>query len=192
MSLAVASALGRRGGQSRRVVYIGDSIVKGDGVTPFPTQTETLISRPSRRMANQGQNARQLSTITSTEILDAAPNVAVIAAGTNDLAISDATLGQLQGWIGALASALQAVGVLVVVGSILKNVNHDAGNETVRGQYNAWLLGGGVSGARIADPTVAAELDDTGNATYYSDGTHPTTAGAAVVATYYRTAQAGL
>jgi lysophospholipase L1-like esterase len=174
------------------VGYIGDSIVKGDGVIPFPTQTETLFARPSRRFINQGQNARQLSTITPTEIMVRDPNISIIAAGTNDLAISSATLAQLQGWISALAASVLGFGVRVVVGTILKSVNIAGANETTRAAYNAWLVAGGVAGVRVADPTVAPQLDDPNDLTYFSDGVHPTTAGAGVMATYYEPAQAGL
>lgn len=188
---AVASSLGCRGGQARRVVYIGDSIVLGPGVVPFCEQAESSIARPSRRWINRGINGRRLSAITSSEILDDKPNITIIAAGTNDIGGFSSTLSELQGWIVDLFDALAALGVRVVVGTILPR-GLAAPEEATRTGYNAWLVGGGLVGARVADPTVAVELQDPGDTDYYYDGLHPTTAGHAIMAPYYVAAQAGL
>lgn len=120
-----------------------------------------------------------------------------IYCGTNDIGLSNATITAAQVHTNMVnyVTAARAAGYTKIAIATLMPFSEGtagcAGNNPVRDAANT-LLRADKAGADIlvdwaADPTMGTDAA-CGNATYYADGTHPTAAGHAIMATYLETA----
>jgi lysophospholipase L1-like esterase len=134
---------------------------------------------------------------TLTLPLDDCNSIVVYWLGTNDLAYDGALTGA-QAWtrasarIAALRSAFP--NLKIVLGTVIKRSESSALNNRIH-DYNVALRAGYVTaGANVlmdfeADVSaVNITTGNTGNTTYYTDGTHLTTAGHALLAPVFRDA----
>lgn len=60
---------------------------------------------------------------------------------------------------------------------MIKNSGVTAGKETVRTDVNSWIVAGSSGANAVADVAALSIFSNTGDATYYLDGAHPTTLG---------------
>jgi lysophospholipase L1-like esterase len=129
--------------------------------------------------------------------LDDARCIFVYWLGTNDLSY-DATLTGAQAWTRANTriAALRAAfpNLKIVIGTVVKRSESSTLNNRIN-DFNVALRAGHVSaGANVLmdfEANVSAvnlTTGNTGNATYYTDGTHLTTAGHALLAPVFRDA----
>lgn len=193
------------GHMPKKVVCIGNSMTYGQGGTAYPTQLASLLP-PNFEVFNLGISGQE------TLDLDQQPNngndyqfaqfgasFLVTWEGTNDLyyqyfsadpnPVTAATLAYSR-WCRHVASMRQTrPWARIVTGTVLKRGGAGAATypvdfEAARVLFNAYLLGGagGAAGDVVRDWAAYAQFSDTGNATYFADGTHLTTAGYALIA----------
>jgi lysophospholipase L1-like esterase len=115
-----------------------------------------------------------------------ARNVFFQAAGTNNMAALSQDGPTTLALSYALMDAAKAAGFRVVGYTILPRIGtgHDAAFETARQYYNTHMLAEYAARgySAVADCGAIALLQNPANATYYSDGIHPTVAGHALMA----------
>jgi lysophospholipase L1-like esterase len=184
------------------LILVGDSITHGLSATPGNSWASLLRvalapTWQTRSLAVGGtsMNQWQVSPGYRTQILypltsGRARAVELVAHGTNDIQGSR-TLLQLQTDTLAYWAARKASGVRqILAASVLPRSSFNAGMETIRVAYNAWLpTQVGVTIDGVADFAAIPEMADPADLTYYADGTHPTTTGHAKMLT---TAQASI
>jgi lysophospholipase L1-like esterase len=187
--------------RTKQVICWGDSLTYGQGAglgSGYPEQVGTLLGS-SWGIANCGFSSQTVSSMNTYKTYDIQPqydsskskNIVIVWLGTNDInaGTSDATA---YASYKSLASALQGYGFYVIAATIIKRSTFDASKETERGVFNTALMAetlvsSGGFNARI-DPGSHASLQNTADATYYTDGTHLTAAGYAVIAGLANTA----
>jgi lysophospholipase L1-like esterase len=174
----------KRGEQ--RVVFIGDSITAGWKLEhSFP-------SKPYLNRGIDGQTTPQMLVRFRADVIELAPRVAVILAGTNDIAgnTGPTTLEAIEQNYASMADLAAANNIAVIFSSVLPIHDHGAQRATLRrspakiGALNDWLrhycaerrlVYLDYHGHMVAvDGMLRAELSD--------DGVHPNTAGYAVTA----------
>jgi len=173
-----------------QLVCVGDSIMFGQGssagrgfpsrVEPHLTNAVVAISNPSAPGTTLGAISGSPTNYATMRESGLAKQLVYIQRGTNDLG-ADASLATMQGYVTNIASALSAYSK-VVFGTVLpRTAGWSAGRETVRGDYNSWLLDPAtqsslniVSIDRTAGGTV---MNNPSDATRYGDGLHPTDLG---------------
>lgn len=137
-------------------------------------------------LINLGVGGQKLTEIVIGTALAFRPNIVVCAGGTNDFLMTSSTpeataitVAAMQAAAEAIHAAVTATGAVSVFGTVLKCNSfpspdaRDAGRVT----YNAWLMGGALSGAVICDGASVTEMSDPTNTTYFYDGIHPKQAG---------------
>ena len=144
---------------------------------------------------NAVNSANRLSNITANTAIFAqwnGPKVYSIMVGTNDITqgVADATI---YANIQSICSAVVSQGANVVVFTLLPSafVPPTGTFETHRQAINTLIRNGGTCPYVVADAGNDATIGQAGqnsNTTYYTDGTHPTAAGMAIIATYEKTA----
>jgi len=188
---------------SKILAGVGDSIMKGDGVDEFlPIVAANLGVDVS--VYNYGVNGQSwvydwsgdpaVGTMTSNldtvSLLLETPTPGghkmIAFAGTNGIAIKGNSAAQEYAdfvtWIAtALSKGWTASNIAVCTMLPRSGVN-----ETTRRNYNALLIGGaaiyGYQIIRFDLDSIMGRGGADSNQTYYSDGTHPTTAGHAILA----------
>lgn len=189
---------------TRNIIFDGNSIVEGG---PNNTILDfTGVSAASLGLGFQdyfnygisGQTTAQMVTAGVSRIdpqynaaLRSSYNIVCFFEITNDLLTTQNAVTS-QANVKAYCLARRAAGFKVVVGTCLPRTGQYAGFEADRLAVNAWIRANYTNFAdALADIGNDATIGQTGqasNATYYSDGTHPTTAGHAIVATYFQAA----
>lgn len=188
-----AYLLARHGQGTRKILTTtGDSITHGLTATPggsFPSALMTLLG-PDWQVNNMALGGSALSSWVSTwkDQLSYVPsgshpmNVEIVGLGTNDIQ-GGASAATIQANLTTYWAARKTAGQRIIAGKILPRSTFNAGSEAIRVAVNVWLdtqVGSAIDG--VADYPSDARLQDPLNATYYTDGTHPTTAGYAVMA----------
>lgn len=170
----------------------GDSITFGFGVNTINRWTvyaETNIGHGAIRVADVATSGFQWSNMQSrsTAVVDVwysssrTKNICVCMGATNAL-ISGSSAATVFSQALTYIQARKAIGWAVIVGTCLPSVLIDGAKETARVSYNALVLSNAIAeGYTVADVAAISEMSDPNNATYYSDGTHPTAAGQALL-----------
>lgn len=171
---------------SNQLVYDGDSITFGTGLTPYPSLiTTTLpyvvhnIGVPSFQVAYDAFGGG----VDAYRAQQALFNVDVIFLGTNDICVAGTTAANTHTILSNYATRQRANGWKVVVVTMISRT----GCATGKNLFNALIRANWRSYAdAIADAGAAAFLGCDGcyqNATYFQvDGIHPTQAGQALLA----------
>ena len=175
-----------------RVVFIGDSITEG---------WKLESSFPGRSYINRGisgQTSSQILLRFRQDVIDLHPRVAVILAGTNDLAgnTGPATLAQIEGNLESMAELATANHIRVVLCSVLPSANYwwhaQLPDPAPRiAALNQWLESYAARQHYVFVNYYAVMKDAAGGLRHdlSSDGVHPTPAGYTVMAPL---AQAGI
>jgi lysophospholipase L1-like esterase len=177
------------------VIHDGDSITFGNtgptlnrGVARLATEG---LTKPAL-VYNAGFNAETLATMVtnfSTNVGSivsaglAANNIVLLAGGINDL-LAGTTAATLEGYLQTYATAVHSAGGKVVFTTITASSALTAGQQTAWTAYNTWIRANWATYAdalsdRQANATIGT-FAATGNATYFPDGTHLSTAGAII------------
>ena len=171
------------------IAYDGDSITLGSGVTGYPIATAALLTNPvqGRNFAVSGSIMTDLtsraSTVNALASASRSKNVLVVSMGHNDL-VAATTAAAYVASLKAYCLAARAAGWnQIVVTACLPSTS--AGYNTKRNAANALIL----ADSSFYEGYVRWDLEATmgpdaaaSNATYYPDGTHPSTAGHALLA----------
>lgn len=175
-----------------RVVFLGDSITEGWKLeNSFP-------GKPYVNRGISGQTSSQILLRFRQDVIDLRPRVAVILAGTNDLAgnTGRATLAQIEGNLASMAQLGRANGIAVVLCSLLPTVHYwwhpQVPNPAHRiAALNRWLKAYAAKEHYVYVDYYAAMKDASGALRHdlSPDGVHPSAAGYAVMAPL---AQAGI
>lgn len=179
--------------REHQVVFEGDSITNGFG-TALNRGWPSLLSIPATvRRKNYGLTGQYLfrgsAAITDRyanevelEVVSGETNILCVFAGTND--INDGETGtDTYNELVTHCQAAQADGYLVLVFTMLPRTSFDGTKEGYRTTYNTNVRANWATFADgICDVAADARLDDATDATYFSDGTHPTQAGYTVIA----------
>lgn len=175
-----------------RVVFIGDSITEG---------WKLELSFPGKPYINRGisgQTSSQILLRFRQDVIDLHPEVAVILAGTNDLAenTGPVTLTQVEGNLESMAQLARANHIAVVLCSVLPTVDYwwhpKFPNPAARiAALNQWLEAYAAKEQYVYVNYYAAMKDASGALRHdlSTDGVHPLPAGYAVMAPL---AQAGI
>jgi len=171
-----------------RVVFFGDSITDGWPITE---------SFPGKRYINRGiggQTTSQMLVRFRQDVIDLAPKVVVILAGTNDIAGNSGPISNenIEANFASLAEVAREHGIRVVFSSILPVHNYTPQSQDFYAQrpmarilaLNEWLKGYCAgSGASYLD-YFRAVVDDKGllKRELADDGLHPNKAGYAIMA----------
>lgn len=186
---------GRRG----NIVFDGDSIVEGHGGEQFMNWARDAMDL-SKLDYNCYIVGRGGATISAQLAIQSAwlsnvyksayPfNIAVIAIGTNDLGNGD-TANDIYTGIQTYISNANAVGFDVVIATILPRSSFIGNSkETERISYNNLIRNNfaSIGAVGIIDWDLEGTMGNTANVSntvYYSDGTHPTTYGYSLLATF--------
>lgn len=175
------------------VVCVGDSLTYGTGSTggnSYPAQMETALGGTGvYRTENLGVGSQTMAGINTVAATlfhsiyrpSRAKNIAVIWAGTNDIA-GAADGPTTYGRITTGCNAARAAGYKVVVCDVIARNTFGAGENNARSYVNSNVA---ANYATFADGYAAlsadARLQNPADGTYYSDGTHLTNAGYGVV-----------
>lgn len=193
-------------GVRRTLIFEGDSITDqatiGTGVAMYPWNVATNLSvRPhSRNFAasgatlDNGANSLTNRAAMVDELRLGQTNVLSILIGANDLGSLTAT--QTTNWVARLKTycdARQALGWRISLCTILPrttagfNTQRNIANDLIRADTSFY-----DSLADLAADTTIGEDADASDGTYYSDGTHPTVAGHAIIGPIVRASVATL
>ena len=184
--------LGKPAMGTDRVVFIGDSITEGWKLeSSFP-------GKPYINRGISGQTSSQILLRFRQDVIDLHPTVAVILAGTNDLAenTGPVTLEQIEGNLESMAQLASTHHIAVVLCSVLPSVNYwwhpQLPNPAPRiAALNRWLEGYAERQHYVYVNYYGAMKDAAGALRHdlSPDGVHPSPAGYAVMAPL---AQAGI
>lgn len=175
-----------------RVVFVGDSITEGWKLE------KSFPGRPYINRGISGQTTPQILVRFRQDVIDLHPQVAVILAGTNDLAgnTGPETLTQIEGNLESMAQLARANGIRVVLCSLLPTVHYwwhpQVPNPARRiAALNRWLQAYAAREHYVYVNYYAAMKDASGALKHdlSPDGVHPSPAGYAVMAPL---AQAGI
>lgn len=181
----------RNTSSTNKIWFDGDSITAGVGpATPYPNLVTTVDTFTKINYGSGGQKASTMRSRAPQELYPlissaAARNVVVIMGGTNDLN-GGATASAVLADIATLSRGLREQGFQTLVVGQLSRINIDSSISAL----NTLLQKNWKSFADyyvLPDPL----LTGTGayaNATYFQDGTHPTTAGNTILAANVSTA----
>lgn len=168
-----------------RIVFIGDSITAG-WIHPLPDKVDGTV-RIGRGIA--GQTSAQVRARFAEDCLALHPAVVHILVGTNDIAGNGGpmTLDDTRANLSAMASAAQAAGIKVIIGTLLPTIEYNwrPGQQPVPkiAEINAWIRQ--EAAARnyvLADYfTPLAAPDGSLKAQYSRDGVHPNANGYKIV-----------
>jgi lysophospholipase L1-like esterase len=187
------------------IVADGDSITANTGESTnfvlsgrYPDQAlSTMSPRNVEYMAAIGgytcdqDIAKFAATVAPLFALRTNKKVYSIGCGTNDFTLG-LTPAYVYNDIQTLCSMVKAIDSTIGVIVLTKLPSSFPGNTTANvSGLNTLIYAGGACPMTIADvasdPTIGQPGQNT-NLTYYLDGTHPTVAGHAIMATYYKPA----
>jgi lysophospholipase L1-like esterase len=172
-----------------RVVFFGDSITDSWNL-------ETYF--PGRHYINRGiggQTTSQLLVRFRQDVVDLAPKVVVMLAGTNDIAgnTGPMSLEDTEANLTSMAELARAHGIRVVFASILPVHNYTALSDLMYPlrppdkilELNQWLKNAAKATGNLYLDYFAAMVDDKGllKRNLAEDGLHPNRAGYAIMAT---------
>lgn len=178
-----------------RIVTEGDSITFGVGSTGglnWPTQMMTLLNRPI-----MVQNAAVSSTTITTTLpiftrFSAVDTLSIytVFSGTNGINVGGETDVTMYAKLQTHCANARAAGYdKIVVFTCLPRTAFDATKEGYRLGYNTAIRNGFANRtlecdavADVAANSTIGDDPDAENLTYYTDGTHPTNAGYAIIA----------
>jgi acyl-CoA thioesterase-1 len=175
-----------------RVVFLGDSITEGWKLE------KSFPGKPYVNRGISGQTSSQILLRFRQDVIDLHPKVAVILAGTNDLAgnTGPATLAQIEGNLASMAQLGRANRINVVLCSLLPTVHYwwhpQVPNPAHRiAALNRWLQAYAAREHYVYVNYYAVMKDASGALRHdlSPDGVHPSAAGYAVMAPL---AQAGI
>lgn len=184
------------------LLFDGDSITYGYGLTNFSLCFECLTLQNSAFSAfssyNMGVPSRTLATMVTQYASTVAlryrasriTNRLTCNGGVNDL-VGGASLTTLQNTATAYYTAVIATGFVATPQTIIPCGLVTGAAETIRLNYNSWVVGGGLTGLGCHTPidvtvnSVFAPGAYTNTTYYQSDQTHPTAAGHAIMAPYF-------
>lgn len=188
-------------GRDIQLIVSGDSLTRGypDETTGYPVQLAALDARMgSTDVAVDGATLAGLITTapTTTDAIyydDKRFVAVVILGGSNDLVAGGGTITgtDLIGYINTYASDRAAAGLQnLFVGTIFDRQGVDVpGNFTSSAAtYNAYVRSMDGILWTVCDFQAQPELQDASNATYFTDGTHCTPAGYAIMAAVVKAA----
>jgi lysophospholipase L1-like esterase len=171
-----------------RVVFFGDSITDAWAIA------ESFPGKPYINRGIGGQTTSQMLVRFRQDVIDLAPKVVVILAGTNDIAGNSGPISNenVEANLASLAELARAHGIRVVFSSILPVHNYTPQSRDFYAQrpmarilaLNEWLKGYCAgSGASYLD-YFSAVVDDKGllRRDLADDGLHPNKAGYAIMA----------
>lgn len=171
-----------------RVAYLGDSITQGSwqNSTSFQSSCPPLYAGmlSSQRLLTvavagiAGNKVADMLARFDTDVTPSTPNVVHLLGGTNDCPVGITTLASFQASIIAIVAKIRAIGAKAVIGTIPPS--NTAGNHVKITTFNAWLRRyAAQQGIPIVDYYGLLADPANGNylAGYFSDGTHPNTAG---------------
>jgi lysophospholipase L1-like esterase len=177
-----------------QIIFDGNSLTAGTGSTGglnYPNQAISLLAADDDyyTYSNFGVGGQSITSM----IADAATQVDVLydtAKGRNIVVMWEGTNEQSYAKLHQYCVDRKAAGFKVVMLTILPSMNHGAGFEATRQAINTQIRADSSADA-IADVAASALIGDeadASNLTYYTDGTHLTNAGYAVVAAIVKTA----
>jgi hypothetical protein len=168
------------------IAFEGDSISSVDvGTPPYPTLEMRALLRQGRIFAISGSKVSDMNnraaTIDALYKASRRRNILSILIGRNDLdADAPATfVANLK----AYCLARRATGWKIVLKTILPST--ESGFNALRNTANALIVADTSFYdhlVRLDQDTTIGQDSDASNLTYYSDGTHPTNAGCAIIA----------
>lgn len=179
------------------LVFDGQSlnIQPAAGITYPVALTQRLTPGPFTVVGLGGTTYAQRATTAATRVDPlhqmAARSVWIDQGGQSDI-LADMTAAQVVAGMESYANARRAAGFSVLVGSTLPDmvtgsVTVTPAQHAVLQQVNALVRISSVFDA-IADLAADPRLADASNTTFFSDGLHPTTAGAAAMADVFEAA----
>lgn len=168
-----------------RVVFVGDSITEGWKLE------QSFPGKPYVNRGISGQTSSQILLRFRQDVIDLHPRVAVILAGTNDLAenTGPATLAQIEGNLESMAQLSRANHIAVILCSVLPTVHYwwhpQLPNPAPRiAALNRWLEAYSAKQHYVYVNYYAAMKDASDGLRHdlSPDGVHPSAAGYAVMA----------
>lgn len=182
----------RVGGTSANAVCVidGDSITAGGvgGASPwgiFMGDTASVgqsnIRPKFRNYATGGETTAQILAGVATPLQWLGDQTAfadkyyIVMAGTNSLQI--ASLASVEADTISIINAVHAAGYIAVITTVLPTDTVKPDRDT----FNTWLVAGNSGADQVVDLRAVSGLTDASDTTYYSDGTHPTSAGSKII-----------
>lgn len=181
--------------REKRVVFMGDSITDAwveprfGGFFPGKPYVDRGIS---------GQTTPQMLIRFRPDVIELAPKVVVILAGTNDLAgnTGPASVEEIEGNLASMAELAHSNGIRVVLASVLpvSNYGNDGEGQVIDMrigrspekilELNAWMKKYTAGKGHVYLDYFAATVDEHGllKKEFSEDGLHPNAAGYAVMA----------
>ena len=166
---------------SRRVVFLGDSITDGWQLAQF------FPGKPYVNRGISGQTTPQMLVRLFPDVLDLKPAALIILAGTNDIArnTGPVTLAMIEENFQAIAELAQAHGIKVILCSLTPVSDYTARKQTEQRppadilKLNAWLREYAAKVHAVFADYYAALVDDKGmlREGYSNDGLHPNAKG---------------
>lgn len=184
------------------IVFDGDSMTAGSGVfrgATYPALTaDGIIGAKVHKFGVAGQNVALMLADAATQIdplVDPTRlNVLCLLGGTNDLNNGAASAETVYTRIVTYCQARRAAGFKVIVGTVLPRDPAGSGeafeadrqsvNTSIRANWATFADALADVGADILIGSVGAFS----NMAYFADGTHPTSLGCEIIASYYRAA----
>lgn len=167
-----------------RVVFYGDSITDS-----WPGHGGFFARNRYVGRGISGQTTSQMLVRFRSDVIDLAPRVVVILAGTNDVAENTGPYRpeQTQGYLASMVELAQAHGIRVVLASVLPAYSYhwrpDVKPVTKIAALNAWLREYAAGHQCVYLDYFSAMADDRRGlkSEYSGDGVHPNDAGYAVM-----------
>lgn len=164
-----------------RIVFIGDSITSG-WISPLPDKVDGAV-RIGRGIA--GQTSAQVRARFAADAIALHPAIVHILVGTNDIAGNGGpmTLDDTRANLTAMASAAQAAGIRVIIGTLLPTIDYGwrPGQHPVPkiAEMNAWIRQEAAARHYVLAEyfTPLAAPDGSLKAQLSSDGVHPNASG---------------
>lgn len=168
-----------------QIVFDGQSLNNSPSATSYPAQ---LMAGRSVAWSNVAINGTAVDALAATApsrrdpvLQHTATSVLVFVGGQSDLVLNDSAATLLAD-MEAYANAARAAGAdRVVMATIPPATVYTAPQEAVRVAVNPLILAASAFD-EVVDLATATNLTDAANTTYYVDGLHWTTAGAAAAA----------
>lgn len=169
----------------------GDSLSVDDLSPPrlqWPIQLSTLLGPgfDFTNYAHSGDTVQGISQDIEATFDPLRTTYFTLWAGTNDLNVASPSAAGIYANLSFCWGVMVANSAMVIAFTITPRTIFDATQETARQSLNSMIRGDSSLYYALCDVAAIPELQDPSDATYYSDGTHLTTAGNAVVAAAVR------
>jgi lysophospholipase L1-like esterase len=167
--------------ESRRVVFLGDSITDGWRLA------QSFPDKPYVNRGIGGQTTAQMLVRMYPDVINLKPAAVILLAGTNDISRNTGpeTLAMVQDNIQAITELAQAHGIKVILCSLAPVSDYTARKQTERRppadilKLNAWLREYAARAHAVFADYYPALVDDKGmlRAGFSEDGLHPNAKG---------------